>query len=898
MVILGEVMSAVSLEIEKWFAGRPLWLQDAARRVIVNGAVGPDDLKELITLCKSEAGIPVPGRSAIKAVGIPKGALQGSETQVELRLNSIFDLKGVNALAPRKPLEFGAVPFTVVYGPNRSGKSGYVRVLKHACGARKAGPLHGNAFNNATQVPTCKFSYTAGTESKIVTWSLSAGRVAELTPIEIYDDDCAQVYLNEECEATFEPGILSLFTRLTDVCGGVSQALTEETNSLVSKRPVLPIEFQGTQSGDWYGKVSYLTSMVEIEGKSRWNPELEDELSKLNQRLAENKPAERAANLRKQKQRLIKLQEDLRKLREELSDQKCAAYFGTLSDVQAKRKVADIDAKKVFENAPLEGVGSESWKLLWQQARLYSETEAYKGVPFPNVADDARCVLCQQPLDPEARSRFESFESFVKGQLEREAATAEQRLKDIVDNLAEIPNADELSLVLDSAGITEEAERQELLSYCGVLEKRRASLLVAASVAAIALLPADDILMRLEGRANSLEQQALSFDNDAKGESRPALQKRAKELGAQKWLHQQRASNQAEVGRLKRIKELEQARQLTNTQVLSKKKSDLAEELITEKYIERFQKELEMLGASTIRVELVKTRAGKGHVYHQIRLKNAVKSIRLPEVLSGGEFRIVSLADFLADVEGRDNKTPFIFDDPISSLDQDFEEATVKRLVGLSAKRQVIVFTHRLSMLALLQAETDKQGVSCHVVGLSNEQWGAGEPSDSPLHAQKPRDAVKTLLNDRIPKARKALESSSGEYEIHAKAVCSEMRKVMERVVQSVLLDDIVNPFRRDIHTLKIRNLSRIAPGDCALLDGLVTKYSRHEHAQPDETPVPLPLPNELKADLDELGSWLDEFKKRPLAHTISPIVPHVSFVTTKQPTKSEEEKWDNNPRS
>ncbi|MGD0222212.1 MAG: AAA family ATPase [Terriglobia bacterium] len=858
-------MSTVSLEIEKWFAERPLWLQDAARRVILSGAVNPEDLKQLIIVCKSEAGIPLHGKSATQAAGIPKGALQSSETQAELRLNSIFDLKGVNALAPRKPLEFGDAPLTVVYGPNRSGKSGYVRVLKQACGARKAGPLHGNAFNNATQVPTCKFSYTSGTESKVVTWSLSAGRLAELTPIEIYDDDCAQVYLNEECEATFEPGILLLFTRLTDICARVSEALTEEINSMVSKRPDLPIEFQATQAGDWYGKVSHLTSVVEIEGKSKWNPELEDELSKLNQRLAENKPAERAANLRKQKQRLIKLHGDIRKLREELSDQKCAAYFGTLRDAQSKRKVADIDAKKVFENAPLEGVGSESWKLLWQQARLYSEIEAYKGVPFPNVADDARCVLCQQPLDPEARNRFISFESFIKGQLEREAATAEKRLKDIVDSLVEIPNVDELSLVLDSAGITEEAERQDVVSYCGVLEKRRTSLLTAPNVAAMALLPDDDILTRLQGRVSSLEQQAQSFDNDAKGENRPALQKGAKELGAQKWLHQQRASNQAEISRLKSIKELEQARQSTNTQALSKKKSDLAEELITEKYIERFQKELEMLGASSIRVELVKTRAGKGHVYHQIRLKNAVKSIKLPEVLSEGEFRIVSLADFLADVEGRGNRTPFIFDDPISSLDQDFEEATVKRLVGLSTKRQVIVFTHRLSMLALLKAETDKQGVSCHVVGLSNEQWGAGEPSDAPLHAQKPREAVNTLLNERLMQARKALKSGSTEYEVHAKSICSEFRKVLERTVQAVLLHDIINPYRRDIQTLKIRELSKIAPEDCTLLDGLVTKYSKHEHAQPDEAPVPLPQPEELKADLEKLGSWLDQFKKRPV---------------------------------
>jgi len=101
-------------------------------------------------------------------------------------------------------------------------------------------------------------------------------------------------------------------------------------------------------------------------------------------------------------------------------------------------------------------------------------------------------------------------------------------------------------------------------------------------------------------------------------------------------------------------------------------------------------------------VELKKTRAEVGRVYHQIALRNAVRRVKTSDILSEGEFRIVSLAAFLADTEGRGAKTPFIFDDPISSLDQVYEEATAQRLVMLSKTRQVIVFTHRLSLLGLL----------------------------------------------------------------------------------------------------------------------------------------------------------------------------------------------------
>jgi hypothetical protein len=46
-------------------------------------------------------------------------------------------------------------------------------------------------------------------------------------------------------------------------------------------------------------------------------------------------------------------------------------------------------------------------------------------------------------------------------------------------------------------------------------------------------------------------------------------------------------------------------------------------------------------------------------------------------------------------------------------------------------------------------------------------------------------------------------------------------------------------------------------------LDAMMTKYSRYEHAQPGEAPVPLPEPDELAEDLKNLKSWLDEFAAR-----------------------------------
>jgi hypothetical protein len=68
---------------------------------------------------------------------------------------------------------------------------------------------------------------------------------------------------------------------------------------------------------------------------------------------------------------------------------------------------------------------------------------------------------------------------------------------------------------------------------------------------------------------------------------------------------------------------LSDALTLTNTTALSRRKSSLAEELITNAYIQRFRDELKGLKAEQISVDLKKSKTEVGRVYHSICLDNA-----------------------------------------------------------------------------------------------------------------------------------------------------------------------------------------------------------------------------------------------------------------------------------
>jgi len=166
-------------QLERDFAERHRWLQDAACRLIARGILSAEDISELTVLCKAEArilqneGQPVP-----EFQRMPPGGFRLADSGANVRLESVGSLKGVNALAPKKPLEFSDQPLCVVFGNNGSGKSGYVRVLKQLCGCRGAVLPYGNVFDDKPTEPSCEVRYTLDRASKSAICRLKSGAVA------------------------------------------------------------------------------------------------------------------------------------------------------------------------------------------------------------------------------------------------------------------------------------------------------------------------------------------------------------------------------------------------------------------------------------------------------------------------------------------------------------------------------------------------------------------------------------------------------------------------------------------------------------------------------------------------------------------------------------------------
>jgi len=264
-------------------------------------------------------------------------------------------------------------------------------------------------------------------------------------------------------------------------------------------------------------------------------------------------------------------------------------------------------------------------------------------------------------------------------------------------------------------------------------------------------------------------------------------------------------------------------------------------------------------------VKLIAKPEGKGRFSFVLELQGAKTKAAPRLVLSEGEQRAVALASFLADVTGTVRSAPIIFDDPISSLDQDFEEKVADRLVELSMTRQIVVFTHRLSMMTLLQDAAKKlvefgKPVTVAVQVIARMPDGTGVPSEIDIFSQKPKAGLNSLIQ-----GIDGLGKVPANVEPFARAgMCSTFRLFLEKIVEYHLCADVIARYRRDVQTKnKIAKLAFVTSEDCQLIDDMMSKYSGFVHSQAQDAPAKAPSAQALHEDVTRVKTWLDGFDQR-----------------------------------
>ncbi len=789
------------------------------------------------------------------------------EASASIALTAISCVEGVNQLAANQELPFEPKGLTIIYGNNGAGKSGYARVLKRACRSRFPGKIMPDVYDGQTRKSaSAAIGYERGGQAQLpVQWNNADKPHPILSAVNVFDRECAAVHIQAANEVAFRPFGLDIPDDLADACQQVKAALAQEQAGLAQSRDevfINPIWRETTTVGRI---LSSLTATSKLDALERLADVSIDERER-HRRLTEDL----AKDLLKACAEQNLYADQLHALGAQVAEASMLSSDDTLNAIQtlaqtatAKRAAATLAANKAFEVSALPGIGEETWRTLWESARLYSTRVA--GAHFPPCEEGTECVLCQQPLSDDARDRMARFEAYVCSDVERQAQKAEKlfatALMAFEKKAVRIQTGTRRQIAIHDAALA-----RDILRFLATTRHRRhvwRRALHKNEKPALRPLPKSP-----ESRIRALETSVRNYAQElleaADLEGRARLEAERAELEDRLSLENLLEKARIEVSRLALLTRLEACVRDTSTSAITRLGNSIADEVITPKIRDRFQEEIVSLAASRVRVEIVRTGGRYGSPIYRVQLF-ANKDAPVHMVLSEGEQTCVALAAFLTELATASHYSALVFDDPVSSLDHLWRKKVAERLATEANFRQVIVFTHDLVFANDLN-DFVKSSPPLQFVSLSRGPSGAGVVSlELPWAAASVRD--------RVDKLEKAVRSAKKYYEENDEVrygeavhrIYSNLRGTWERAIEDVAFNSVILRHRDYVNTKNLRRATVLTEQDCDIFDKGFQKCcdltdahdgSRGRNSAP-------PTPDEMLADVQVVRTWADDLRKR-----------------------------------
>jgi hypothetical protein len=852
----------VLTEILQWSQDRPGWQRDALRRLFSAGGATRKDLDDLVHLCKATKGLTEPASPKLLASEHLAIKSAGEE---DISLVSVTHHRGANALATEQTITFGP-RLTIVYGHNAAGKSGYTRILKQACRSRYSEQIFGNLLSGSAPLKLkATILFNQGAQEEPKTWTTDSPPLDALASVSVFDARCAPVYLSERNDVAFRPFGLDVFDRLATLCGEVRNRLEGEKASLNALVPTLPKLPEGTKPRSL---IEHLTSLTKPEDVRALATLSETDQIRLDELRAHQRDL-LAANPKQRARELIVKAERL-----ELLGRHVAGLFTTFRVSAITHLATSAEALRVAQASLellrataltadlLSGTGDDAWRRMWEATEAFSAI-AYPSSPFPVLVDEARCPFCQQKIGDEAQVRLQHLAEFATSMAQARVRDAERThgaaLLSVREAVIRRPEIDLAVTELQSESPVLGREVEAFLQAVegirqGIEEAQLREIGFIGGMTQSPEIKINAVVAGLRGRASQLLAEKPAMSPEAAAELR--------ELEARASLREHLHEILDEIERQKRLAAYDQCIADTSTKALTRKSTELTSRLITDQLRAGFEEELERLEFDHLAVEIREAGGTKGALFHKLVFSNAPK-ISVAHVLSEGESRTLSLASFLTELKTATSKSAIIFDDPVSSLDHVWRGRIGRRLVAEAEVRQVIVFTHDLLFLRILEDEAARLEIECKHQYIRRGDVQIGLCSeDLPSVALNTKQRI-GRLRSRWQEAEKIYRTDSERYEDIGRRIFQLIREAWEHAIAEVLLADVVQPYRPSIETKKMKFLHDITIEDCKTVEKGMTESSRWLHDQPLADGTPFPAPGALRQCIDDLESWAAAIRKR-----------------------------------
>ena len=855
---------AINQDIFRWLTKRPTWQRNLIQRVVRNQVIDNSYIEQLVDLLVANKTV-APETPTLTIDELP----QGGDTKESIAICSVGDLQGVNALLGGQTLEFSSTGMTIVYGDNGSGKSGYARLLKQIVGARHHEEILSNVFTNERCAQSAQINYRCGGADQVATWSRTFNDTT-FGRVHFYDEACGNDYLQNETELSYRPSVLGLLDRLVELIDQVSSEIGKRITVEEAKQFSLPNVPDGTSAANFLSELSDRTDPHSLDQLLDAHQDLDEELQEYRQEEARL----RATDPTKEKTRLLNVAEDAEALAAHLE-----SIENTLSLTAADRILtlkqralelrasADEVSSSSFADEPLPGVGSQTWRAMWEAAERYAQAEAYPDRDFPATEDDDVCVLCQQPLAQDAQARLRRFRDYVRNTVQQQAKDAERTYSAAVDQLKKFDvttpsvlswlahfadnndlTKDTLAAALDVAVTAKE----RILERLQVQDETKESWVELAAV---------DISI-VRSLATAKRNEANGIDVDSFKKNLDSVKKKRQECEGLQKLGIVKDEIVNEIERRKRVTLLTSKKREVSTAPITRQSSSLAKTYVTKAVSDHFLSE-----ANNLRLEhvvLSDPKGTKGAIHQKPTLKEASGASTM-QVLSEGEQTAAGLAGFLTEVYFDESKSAVIFDDPMSSLDHQRRSNAAARIVELAQDRQVIVFTHDLIFLAELVGRASNSGVAVleQTIQRNNSKQPGMILSEFPWKAKNVKQRIGDLREylARIRKQQGAI--SVDEYETMTSDWAGRLSETWERMIRSEVIYRIVDRSTTEVRPKLVRILAQITEDDYQKFDKSYSVASTwvRRHDKSEEYNYVAPEPEDMERELTILTEWHTRIK-------------------------------------
>ena len=843
-------------QFEEWLSEQPYWLQDATYRIYHDLEIDDAVISFYADMCIAQAKKEKPEYKHIKP--------NESKNQTVLSCMAVLklsDIVGVNALASDANLEFIRDGVTVVYGLNGAGKTGFMRIFKQLSGSPYEETIQPNVYIKGNAVkPSCKFVISEDDQEREITCDLASGKKElPLSSCDVFDTRISNEYITKTNNVSYQPFVFTVLTELATIAGRISKHIEQRIEAIPNTTISIPECFSERKDMAWLQDLSANTVLP--VAYFSWSEDQERTSNELSKNLNIEKVTSELRLCKSHIMSIIPVLDDLVAADNMMKEPALVAAYESFIESKQRLDTAERLFTETADDYDKESVSIADWKDLWRIAqRYYESTSCFDGQGHFGE-EGTICPLCHQVISGNAVTRFKSVNDYVNGTCSDDYNKSLNYIKKLLNNI--ISRTYSLKQIKNQlSDVVEDADLSVIEAAYAALEYNTAGGNVKEEYARILRINISDAITLLSSKKKDLEAQQKALELALKDEGRRALQEQLADLTCHKWIYDNKGYIEEAITNLKKKQVLSKTRPLLTTNRITLESNRLASVLITDAYIDRFTYELKTL-APRIKVKLEKAPSQKGSTPYKVTIDTDSGIKCKPEdILSEGEQRIVALAAFFADATGRESKTPLIIDDPISSLDLLYEEKATREIVRLAAERQIIVFTHRISLLVGMKEACRSAGIHFSDHHIRSTKKGNGVPDFTDEYAGD----LKAQLNGLISVVSHIEDGDpdSREYNDALWRSCQTFRKCVERSVEDILLLGMVHRFDRRIMTNgKVMRLTNLTVDDVKIIDDMMTKYSFTEHSQPVDSPPIQIEASELCSDIQLMLDWIKRYNKK-----------------------------------